>query len=80
MIKSDATINEIIHKYPETKKFFSDLNMSCLECFAVNFDTLENSALMHGMDVNLLVKQLNEFIRHLPSEDPSVVTILPLRA
>ena len=79
VIKRDTTINEIIHRYPETKKFFSDLNMSCSACFAVNFDTLENGALMHGMDVNHLVTKLNDFIRQLPSDIPSGVTPLPLR-
>jgi len=79
VITSDTTINEIIHKYPETKKFFGSLNMSCSGCFAVNFDTLENGALMHGMDVNLLVKKLNQFILHLPSDIPSGVTSLPHR-
>lgn len=65
-IKKDTTINEIIHQHPETVKFFTDLNMSCSGCFAVNFDTLENGALMHGMDVNLLIEKLDRFIRSLP--------------
>jgi len=68
VIRSNTTINEILQKYPETIKFFNDLNMSCSGCFAVNFDTLENGALMHGMDVNLLVDKLKKFIRHLPTE------------
>jgi hybrid cluster-associated redox disulfide protein len=67
LIKKDTTINEIIHQHPETVKFFTDLNMSCSGCFAVNFDTLENGALMHGMDVNLLIRKLERFIRGLPT-------------
>lgn len=67
IIKNDTTINEVIHKYPETVKFFSDLNMSCTGCFAVHFDTLENGALMHGMDVNTLVQKLNHFVRKHPA-------------
>ncbi|NIQ03243.1 MAG: DUF1858 domain-containing protein [Nitrospinaceae bacterium] len=64
--RKESTINEIISVYPEAVKFFNDLNMSCGTCFAVNFDTLENGALMHGMDVNSLVDRLNRFIRTLP--------------
>lgn len=67
IFEKNATINEIISAYPETMKFFSDLNMSCSSCFAVKFDTLENGALMHGMDVNVLIKQLNQYIQTLPS-------------
>ncbi|MFQ5716730.1 MAG: DUF1858 domain-containing protein [Nitrospinales bacterium] len=66
MIQSSAKINEIIHQYPQTAKFFSDLNMSCSGCFAMNFDTLEKGALMHGMDVDALVQKLNQFISDLP--------------
>ena len=79
VIKRGTTINEIVHRYPETKRFFSDLNMSCTGCFAVSFDTLENGALMHGMDVNVLVTELNKFIRHLPQDKPSRIATLPLK-
>lgn len=67
IIEKNTTINEIISAHPETVKFFSDLKMSCSGCFAVNFDTVENGALMHGMDVNALIKQLDQFIRSLPA-------------
>ncbi|OGW14930.1 MAG: hypothetical protein A3K09_03770 [Nitrospinae bacterium RIFCSPLOWO2_12_FULL_47_7] len=66
IIEKNTTINEIISTYPETVKFFNDLKMSCSGCFAVNFDTLENGALMHGMDVNALIKQLDQYISSLP--------------
>lgn len=72
IIQSSAKINEIIHQYPQTTKFFSDLNMSCSGCFAMNFDTLEKGALMHGMDVDTLVQKLNQFVRNLPPSVPSV--------
>ena len=35
-------------------------------CFAVKFDTLENGALMHGMEVNTLIGQLEQFLKTLP--------------
>jgi len=62
VITKYTTINEIITAYPETLRFFNDLKMSCGGCFAVNFDTLENGALMHGMDVNRLIEQLSRFL------------------
>lgn len=73
IIKKDTKINSIISAYPETVKFFTDLEMSCSGCFAVNFDTLENGALMHGMDVNVLIDKLNRFIRTLP--EPASTTV-----
>ena len=62
IIHKDTRINDIISAYPGAMKFFADLNMSCSQCFAVKFDTLENGALMHGMDVNVLIEKLNRFL------------------
>ena len=62
LITKKTTIDQIISYCPETIKFFNDLQMSCGSCFAVKFDTLENGALMHGMDVDDLITRLNKFI------------------
>ena len=62
LITKQTTIEEIISSCPETVKFFNGLKMSCGSCFAVKFDTLENGALMHGMDVDDLITRLNQFI------------------
>jgi len=67
IVKKDTTINEIISAYPGALKFFADLNMSCGQCFAVNFDTIENGALMHGLDVNRLIDRLNDYLSTLPT-------------
>ena len=67
LITKQTTIEQIISSSPETVKFFNDLQMSCGSCFAVKFDTLENGALMHGMDVNDLIKRLNQFISSCPT-------------
>jgi hypothetical protein len=45
--------------------------MSCGSCFAVNFDTLENGALMHGMEVATLIRQLEQFLQSLPTHTAS---------
>ena len=67
LITKQTTIEEIISSCPETVKFFNGLHMSCGSCFAVKFDTLENGALMHGMDVNDLITRLNQFISSCPT-------------
>ena len=67
IIKKDTKINEIISAYPEAVKFFTEMNMSCSQCFAVNFDTLENGALMHDMDVDQLLDKLNQFVSSHPA-------------
>ena len=66
-IKKNTTINEILNAYPEANRFFNEKQMACGSCFAVNFDTLENGALMHGMEVNSLIDQLEQFLKALPT-------------
>ena len=62
LITKQTTIEQVISSCPEAVKFFNDLQMSCGSCFAVKFDTLENGALMHGMDVDDLITRLNQFV------------------
>ena len=66
IVDKDTTINEILNAYPEAMRFFNEKKMSCGSCFAVKFDTLENGALMHGMEVTTLIKQLQQFLEVLP--------------
>ena len=64
IVDKDTTINEILNAYPEAMRFFNEKKMSCGSCFAVKFDTLENGALMHGMEVNILIQKLKHFIEN----------------
>ena len=67
IVDKNTTINEVLSNYPETMRFFNEKQMACGSCFAVKFDTLENGALMHGMEVNTLISQLEQFLEDLPS-------------
>jgi hybrid cluster-associated redox disulfide protein len=67
IINKNTTINEILSAYPEAIRFFNEKKMSCGSCFAVKFDTLENGALMHGMEVTKLISQLEEFLQARPT-------------
>ncbi len=67
IINKNSTINEILSAYPDSKRFFNERDMACSSCFAVNFDTLEKGALMHGLEVNVLIEQLEDFLKTLPT-------------
>ena len=67
VIHKNSTIKEILSTYPDAKKFFNNREMACSSCFAVNFDTLEKGALMHGLETNALVEELNNFLKTLPT-------------
>ena len=67
VIHKNSTIKEILSAYPDAKKFFNEREMACSSCFAVNFDTLEKGALMHGLEANTLIDELNNFLKTLPT-------------
>jgi hybrid cluster-associated redox disulfide protein len=67
VIHKNSTIKEILSTSPDAKKFFNEREMACSSCFAVNFDTLEKGALMHGLEANTLVNELNNFLKTLPT-------------
>ena len=72
VINKNSTIKEILSAYPEAKKFFNDREMACSSCFAVNFDTLEKGALMHGLETNALVEELKNFLKTFPTSIASL--------
>jgi hybrid cluster-associated redox disulfide protein len=67
LIHKNSTIKEILSAYPDAKKFFNEREMACSSCFAVNFDTLEKGALMHGLEANTLIDELNDFLKTFPT-------------
>ena len=72
VVNKNTRINEILNAYPEAMKFFNAIQISCGSCFAVKFDTLENGALMHGMEVTTLIGQLEQFLQALPTRVSSI--------
>ncbi len=73
VVDKNTTINEILNAYPEAMRFFNEKKMSCGSCFAVKFDTLENGALMHGMEVTTLISQLKQFLQASPTRNVSTL-------
>ena len=72
VVHKNSTINEILSAYPDAKRFFNEREMACSSCFAVNFDTLEKGALMHGLEVSTLIDQRNSFLEKLPTPIASI--------
>jgi hybrid cluster-associated redox disulfide protein len=62
MITKDMGIMEIVEKYPATVEVFSRYGMHCFGCMAARFESLEQGALAHGIDTDLLVEDLNKAI------------------
>ena len=59
IITKDMTITDIVSKFPETVEIFMKHGLHCVGCAAARFENLEQGANVHGIDVDVLVKDLN---------------------
>lgn len=62
-ITKHMSLGEVIKKYPETAEVFFKHGMHCLGCAAAVFETIEDGAKAHGIDVNKLVEDLNHVVQ-----------------
>ncbi|MFA9380732.1 MAG: DUF1858 domain-containing protein [Acetanaerobacterium sp.] len=61
-ISKDSLIGEVLDLYPETAQFFLGMGMHCLGCPASRGESIEEACIVHGVDGDSLVKDINEFI------------------
>ena len=59
-ITKEMSIIDIVQQYPETLEVFGQFGMGCIGCAAARFENLEAGAKVHGIDVEEMVKTLND--------------------
>ena len=59
-ITRDMGIIDAVQKYPQIVEVFFEFGMGCLGCAAAHFETIEQGAMAHGMDVDALMAALNK--------------------
>ena len=57
-ITKDMTIGEILRVNPEVAPVLMEAGMHCLGCPSAQGETLEEAAMVHGMDFDELMKQI----------------------
>lgn len=57
-ITKEMGIMEVVNQYPQTVQVFRNFGMGCL-CAAAHFETIEQGAAAHGMDIPALMEALN---------------------
>lgn len=60
MITKDMTIGELVNKYPESPKVLMEFGMMCVGCPSSQGETIEEAAMVHGMDMNALMDALKK--------------------
>ncbi|MDO4846440.1 MAG: DUF1858 domain-containing protein [Oscillospiraceae bacterium] len=61
-ITKDTIIGEILDNAPNTAPLFLNIGMHCLGCPASRGETLEQACMVHGVDVDTFLDELNTFI------------------
>ncbi|HIX48556.1 MAG TPA: DUF1858 domain-containing protein [Candidatus Mediterraneibacter caccavium] len=58
-ISKDTKIGELLNIFPESAPILMEIGMHCLGCPASQMETLEEAAMVHGIDSVLLVEKIN---------------------
>ncbi|MDD5615214.1 MAG: DUF1858 domain-containing protein [Candidatus Methanoperedens sp.] len=59
-ISKENTIEEVVTKYPESVMVFMKHGLHCVGCHVSAFESIEEGAMAHGIDVDALVSDLNK--------------------
>ena len=58
-ITKDMTIGEILRTAPEVAPILMEAGMHCLGCPSAQAESLEEAAMVHGLDINSLIEKIN---------------------
>ncbi|MBQ7581315.1 MAG: DUF1858 domain-containing protein [Lachnospiraceae bacterium] len=58
-ITKDMTIGEILRTTPDVAPVLMEAGMHCLGCPASQAESLEEAAMVHGLDVDALMEKIN---------------------
>ena len=61
-VTKDSIIGDVLDYNPGTAQFFFEIGMHCLGCPSAQAESLEDAAMVHGMDADLLVEKINAFL------------------
>jgi hybrid cluster-associated redox disulfide protein len=59
-ITKDMNIQEVVNQYPQLVPVFFRYGLGCLGCAAARFESIEQGAMAHGIDVPALIADLNK--------------------
>ena len=60
MIRKEMKIEEVLRKHPQTIAVFQRFGIDCANCQLSEYEDLEHGAKVHKIDLETLLKSLNE--------------------
>ncbi len=67
-IEKTTIIGDILDFAPQTVPFFLSIGMHCLGCPSSRGETVEEACAVHGVDADVFVAAVNEFIKATAAE------------
>ncbi|MBR6800284.1 MAG: DUF1858 domain-containing protein [Eubacteriaceae bacterium] len=62
MITKDMGIMEVVEQYPQLIEVFRNFDMGCVGCLAAHYESIEEGASAHEVNVDALMIALNAAI------------------
>lgn len=59
-ITKEMTIGEVLKVCPDLAEVFMGFGMHCISCPVSQMETVEEAGMVHDVDVDFLLKKLNE--------------------
>ena len=61
-VSKTTQIGEVLNMNPNVKDILMGFGLHCFGCPMSQMETLEDAAAVHGVDVELMVEKINEFL------------------
>ena len=62
MVTKEMSIREVLSLDPGTARLFMEFGMHCLGCPSSQMETIEQAAMVHGIEPQELVDRLNDVV------------------
>ena len=64
-VTKDTLIIDVLRADIETAQFFFDIGMHCVGCPSSRGESIEMACMVHGVDADELVAELNDYFAHM---------------
>ena len=64
------TVGEVLNKYSNAKEILGGFGLHCFGCPMSQMETIEEAAAAHGVELDFMLKKLNEDLEEIKAEKP----------
>ena len=61
-VTKDTIIMDVLRMDPGTAEFFFEIGMHCIGCPSASGESIEQAAMVHGVDADALVDKINSYL------------------